>query len=88
MTIGFKDEGRSIGGQKSSEGGRGNPEKASPAAVERYIKGVDFPANKQDLIEQARKNNAPSDVLNVMDRFSDREYNTPVDIAKEVGRSE
>lgn len=73
-------------GRKSSEGGRGASDQASPAAVERYLKGVDFPCDKDDLIEQARGNGAPSDVIHVMEGFSEKEYGSPVDVAKEVSR--
>jgi hypothetical protein len=44
--INNRGNGRIVAGQKSNEGGRGNLEKASPAAVERHIKGIKFPANK------------------------------------------
>ncbi|WP_032113705.1 hypothetical protein [Candidatus Paracaedibacter symbiosus] len=42
-------------GKKASEGGRDNPEKASPAAIERYLEGIKYPASKQDLTSQAKK---------------------------------
>ena len=83
-----EDNGRRAGGQKSREGGRGDPDKASPAAVERYLKGIKFPANKEKLTQQAKSNNAPSDVLSVISRMEDKEYNSPVDVAKEVGNVE
>jgi hypothetical protein len=78
--------GRSAAGQKSSEGGRGNPEKASPAAVERYLKGIHYPAGKSDLVNQAKTNNAPSDVMNVLNRFEEKQYKSTIDVAKEIGR--
>ncbi|OJX05466.1 MAG: hypothetical protein BGO76_01300 [Caedibacter sp. 38-128] len=68
--------------------GRGNPEKTSPAAVERHIKSVSFPAKKQELIKKAKENSAPSDVMHVLDQFEEKEYGSPIDIAKEVGRIE
>jgi hypothetical protein len=55
--------GTTEGGKKASEGGRGNPEKASPAAIERYLKGINFPANKEALIKHAKGNQAPQDIL-------------------------
>jgi len=79
------ESGRSEGGRKSSEGGRGDPEKASPAAVERYLKGIKFPAGKEDLINKANENNAPSDVMSVIERLPDNDYNSVTDIAKGVG---
>lgn len=81
-------DGRQVGGQKSSRGGTGQPDKASPAAVERYIKGIHFPASKDDLINQAKKNGAPGDVMSVLNRFQTEKYNSAIDISKEVGRVE
>lgn len=84
-----KDNGRRIAGEKSSRGGTGNPDKASPAAVERYLKGIHFPASKKDLVNKAKENDAPSDVMHVLDLFDDRrEFHSPIDVAKEVGRVE
>lgn len=73
------------GGEKSSMGGRGDPNKASPAAVERYLKGIHYPASKGDLVEQARGNDAPDDVMHVLDQFEDKEYESTVDVTKEIG---
>ena len=80
--------GTTEGGKKSSEGGRGNPEKASPAAVEGYLKGINFPANKAGLVKHAKDNQAPDDVLHVLNRFEEKEYRTVIDISKEIGRLE
>ena len=80
--------GTSEGGKKTSEGGRGNPEKASPAAIERYLKGIHFPANKKKLMDQAKTNNAPEDVMKVLGRFEEKDYSSPIDVAKEVGKAE
>lgn len=84
-----KDDSRRIAGEKSSQGGSGHPHKASPVAVERFIKGIHFPANKKDLVNKAKENKAPLDVLHVLDLFDEKkEFHTPIDVAKEVGRVE
>lgn len=80
--------GRSAGGENSSQGGRGAATKASPAAVERYLKGVDYPASKQDLVDHAQDQDAPDDVMHVIEQMADRTYNSPVDVSKEVGQIE
>ncbi len=80
--------GTTQGGQKTAQGGRGAPEKASPAAVENYLKGIHFPCDKKSLIQQAKTNDAPDDVMSVLKRFEDKHYKSAVDIAKEVGRAE
>jgi hypothetical protein len=87
MTDEAKD-GRAESGQKSSESGRGNPDKANPTAVERYIKGINFPADKSALENQAKQNGAPEDVMKILGRFESKEYNSPVEVAKEVSRIE
>ncbi len=58
----------------------------SPAQVEKSIKGTHFPAQKEDLIQQAKENNANQDVLNVLERMPDKQFNSPVDISKAMGR--
>lgn len=78
--------GTTEGGKKTAMGGTGGPHKASPAAVEHYIKGAHFPADRDDLIELASENNAPDDVMDVLNNFSDQEYNSVIDVAREVGR--
>ena len=74
------------GGKKTAAGGSGNPDKASPVAVENYIKGIKFPADKGELIKQEENNRAPDDVLHVMNKFEDKEYHSPIDISKEIGK--
>jgi hypothetical protein len=83
-----KDDSRRTAGLKSSEGGRGDPNKASPAAVERYLKGIHYPTDKNGLLSTANGNNAPSDVMSVLNRFEDKTYNSTIDVSKEVGKVE
>ena len=80
--------GTTEGARKTSEAGRGDPHKASPAAIEKYLKGIDFPTGKDSLIKQATENAAPEDVLYVLNQFEEKTYHSPIDVAKEVGRAE
>jgi hypothetical protein len=88
MTNEKQISGRQLSGKKSSEGGKSNPKKASPAAIERYLKDIKYPVGKKDLINSAKGQNAPSDVISVLERFSEHQYKSPVDITKEVGKVE
>jgi predicted transcriptional regulator len=58
----------------------------SPAQVEKSLKGTHFPAEKQDLIQKAKENNANKDVLEVLENMPDKQFNSPVDISKAMGR--
>ncbi len=56
---------------------------ANPIQVEKYLKGIDFPASKQDLVQCAKENDAPEEVLSMLEQLSGKQYNSPVDITKE-----
>ena len=60
--------------------------KASPAAIQKALKGMTYPAGKQELIDHAQGNNAPEDVLSVLHRLPEEEWRTPADLMKSVGR--
>jgi hypothetical protein len=72
---------------------RGNPQKGgeaslhsinvSSAELAMYIEGVDFPASKQDIIDTAKSNSAPENVMSMMNRLPDRTYNRPTEIEQE-----
>lgn len=78
----MRNDGRKAVGKKLSEGG--GEGKANPIAVERYLKGVDYPTSKKELIKQAKQNKAPSDVMHVLDQLGEKKYSSPIDISKEV----
>ena len=61
--------------------------KANPVQVQTYLKGVDYPAGKEDLIERATEEGAPEDVLETLNGIADREYQTPADLAEELSES-
>lgn len=55
------------------------------ADVERAIRGIDFPADRNDLIEQARNNKAKSDVINILKNLPRNEFKSPIDVSKAFG---
>ncbi len=57
----------------------------SPSEVEKALKGIDFPAHKQDMLKVAGSNNADDMVRRVIQSLPDRMYNTPIDVTKAIG---
>jgi hypothetical protein len=55
------------------------------AVIAQSLHGIDFPANKQQMIEQARKNGADQDVFDVLQKMPDAEYTSMADVFKGVG---
>lgn len=58
----------------------------SPANVTKHLKGIDFPANKNDLIKHAKKGGADKEVLNELQGFEDRQYGNMADVMKAFGK--
>lgn len=65
-----------------NQGGR------SPANVAHYLSGIDFPANRDDLLKHARSHDAEEDVLEVLQQMPQRDYGSMADVMKGVGRVE
>jgi len=60
----------------------------SPAIVERYLGGMHYPAEKQNLVSNAKGKGAPNDVMDLINKLPDETYNSPIDITKEIGKIE
>ncbi|MDN7012471.1 DUF2795 domain-containing protein [Methanoculleus sp. FWC-SCC3] len=58
----------------------------SAADLQFYLKGMDYPAGKQEIVAQARKNDAPLDVITAIESFSDRTYQSAADVSTEFGK--
>jgi hypothetical protein len=64
---------------------RFNEEWASSETIEGYLEGLTYPASRQDVLDTAKSNGAPDDVVQTLRQFSDRMFNSAVDISKELG---
>ncbi|MBW4581041.1 MAG: DUF2795 domain-containing protein [Tildeniella nuda ZEHNDER 1965/U140] len=62
--------------------------KVNPIQLQKYLKGVDYPANKQDLLDRARQESADENILSTLEQLSDEEFETPADVSKAVGAIE
>ena len=74
--------GKGEGGKKPFQGGRGL------GAIQNYLKGMDYPASKEDIIHLARDNGAPNEVMKLIERFEDRDYDSPVEVSRQVTKFE
>lgn len=58
----------------------------SPSNVQKYLKGMNYPAKKQDLVNQAKKNGAPEEVMQELQQFPNQEFSGPQDVMKAYGQ--
>ncbi|MDM9383244.1 DUF2795 domain-containing protein [Chlorogloeopsis sp. ULAP01] len=62
--------------------------KVNPIQLQKHLKGVDYPANKQQLIEHAQQQGADENAISVLQQIPDQEYQTPTDVSEAVGKIE
>lgn len=60
----------------------------SPANIQKFLAGVSYPASRDDLIEHARGNRAPPDVMELIEGLPDQEFGGPQDVQKAYPEAE
>ncbi|MDO8510493.1 MAG: DUF2795 domain-containing protein [bacterium] len=63
-------------------------ERASPASMQEFLNGIDYPATRDDLLEQAEMQETTPDIMYVIAQLPDEEYSGPQDVSKAVGEVE
>jgi hypothetical protein len=59
----------------------------NPIHVQKYLSGVDYPAGKQELLQQAKRNGADEQVCRALEQLpDDEEFEAPVDVSEAVSR--
>lgn len=58
----------------------------SPSNVEKFLKGVNYPAKKEDLVQTAKSNGAPSEVMDVIKQLPASQFGGPQDVMKAYGQ--
>lgn len=59
----------------------------SPANVTTYLKGIDYPAGKDQLVKHAQQNGADSEVVDVLKGMPDQKYENMADVMKGYGEA-
>jgi len=59
-------------------------EKPSPIDLQKHLAGVDYPANRATLVETARSNGAPDDVVSALENSGKDEFETPAEVSEAV----
>lgn len=56
--------------------------------MQKALKGIDYPADKQTLLDTARSNGASEEITNALDALPDQQYESPAAVSKAVGQEE
>ena len=58
----------------------------SPIELQKYLAGVDYPATRDDLLDCAEENDAPDDVVAILEELpDDLEFASPADVMRHFG---
>ena len=60
------------------------PNSVNPAKVQKYLKGLEFPTDKQHTVEAARINGADDNMITFLEKMPERNYGGLAGIAKEL----
>jgi predicted outer membrane protein len=55
---------------------------ANPIQIQKYLKGVDYPANKAALIENAKNLGADESICASLEQLPDEDFQTPADVSE------
>jgi predicted outer membrane protein len=58
----------------------------NPIQIQKFLKGVDYPASKAELLEKAESLGADENVRASLEQLPDEEYQTPADVSQAFGR--
>ncbi|ALD93535.1 DUF2795 domain-containing protein [Cupriavidus gilardii] len=90
MTQKQTDQGKSgssgKGAAQGGKGGEGGREEPSPIDVQKSLKGIDFPATKDDILSRARDGGASEEVMAELEQLPERDYDSPAEISRELGK--
>ncbi len=57
----------------------------NPIQVQKFLKGIDYPATKQALLRTAEEQGADDNARATLERLPDLEFNSPNDVSEAIG---
>ena len=57
----------------------------NPIEVQTHLKGVDYPASKDEVIGAAESNGAPQEIIEALQRMDGTEFEGPDDVMEALG---
>jgi hypothetical protein len=57
----------------------------NPIQIQKYLSGIDYPTDKQNLLKHAEKEGADDKVMDALRQLPEKSYNSPVAVSHEIG---
>jgi hypothetical protein len=55
----------------------------SPIELQKHLKGMDYPASKDAIVDHAKSHDAPKEIMDRLQTIADRQYDGPNAVVKE-----
>ena len=69
-------------------GAESSGKRISPIQLQKHLKGTNYPASKNDLVQRAQDNKAPSDIVDTIRHLPADQFGSPKDVMKALGQTE
>ncbi len=56
----------------------------TPIELQKYLSGVDYPASRDDLVQTARDQGAPDELVQALESASQDSFDSPTDVSSAV----
>jgi hypothetical protein len=60
----------------------------NPIQLQKYLKGMNYPARKADLLKRAEQNGADDQVRSTLEQLPDQEFDSAADVSKAIGATD
>ncbi|MEU0088122.1 DUF2795 domain-containing protein [Streptomyces sp. NPDC006274] len=60
----------------------------NPIELQKALGGVGYPADKKQIVDQAKQHGADEKIMNALGSLPEKTYDSPADVNKEVSREE
>jgi hypothetical protein len=58
----------------------------NPIQIQKYLSGIHYPTDKQNLLKHAEKEGADDRVMDALRLLPDESYDSPVAVSREIGK--
>jgi hypothetical protein len=62
--------------------------KANPIQIQKYLKGMHYPASKDEVVSHAKEHDADKESMDVLNQLPEKDYETAADVSKAIGQVE
>ena len=70
---------------RESSGSRSDAAKANPVEVQNFLEGVGYPTRKHQLVREAERHGATSEVRATLRRLPDKQFASPTEVSEAIG---